>query len=293
MQPTVLHARLEGLGTAPPQKSGDSHKTHAPRQTWRLRIAVLSLPGGAVARRVIDLMTPSGPVRRRPPAVRSPGGLQGAPLREGRGAQVPETGRQGPWRGLPSAASRHPSGSGVAPPGPPPRRLHRRRHRVRASAPYRRRHEAAGPAAEADLAAGDARRGADAGAAARAPQPGPAAVVGLQVGSCGGGARRARERRAAGRRGRAPAPGCHVRPGDSGALRVGDCDARRPGAALALQLAGSRPAEDMARRPEGPVSLQGEPSLSFLQQKKPGTGCGADLSRPLKCEVRSEGLGVG
>lgn len=49
-----------------------------------------------------------------------------------------------------------------------------------------RRHEAAGAASEADLAAGDARNGADAGAAARAPQPGPTAHLGVQVSDRGG-----------------------------------------------------------------------------------------------------------
>lgn len=61
---------------------------------------------------------------------------------------------------------------------------------VRAAESSRGRHEAAGPASEADLASGYARSGADSGAAARAPEPGPAAHLGVQVGAAerrGGG----------------------------------------------------------------------------------------------------------
>lgn len=43
------------------------------------------------------------------------------------------------------------------------------------------------------MAARDARRGADAGPAARAPEPGPVPHLGLQVGGRGGRAPRARE----------------------------------------------------------------------------------------------------
>lgn len=82
---------------------------------------------------------------------------------------------------------------------------------VRAAESSRGRHEAAGPASEADLAAGYARSGADSGAAARVPEPGPA-HLGVQVGAAerrgggGGGAGRSAQWRG-------PAPGGHVRRG--------------------------------------------------------------------------------
>ena len=91
----------------------------------------------------------------------------------------------------------------VAAPGPPPleagvdrpRRRHPRRLGVPAPGPSCGRHEAAGPASEADLAARDGPSGADAGAATRAPERGPAAHLGVQVRERRGRARRVGEER--------------------------------------------------------------------------------------------------
>lgn len=71
------------------------------------------------------------------------------------------------------------------------------------------RHEAARAASEADPAAGGAGAGADARPSARAPPPGSAAHVGVQVSGVP-------DRGSRGNGGEAGAPGDHVRPGPAG-----------------------------------------------------------------------------
>lgn len=193
----VLQAQLERGDTATNQKSPD---TRSLRQSGRLRSVLLGRPGAAVARRVIDREFPSGLGPRRPPAACSRGGLQGAPSREGVGHSCSRDRPGGAFTPLHLSIRIAPA---VAAPGPPPleagadqpRRRHRRRLGVPAPGPSCGRHEAAGPASEADLAAGDAPSGANAGAAARAPEAGPAAHLGVQVRERRGRARRVGEER--------------------------------------------------------------------------------------------------
>lgn len=119
---------------------------------------------------------PSAPAPGRTPAARSRGELQRAHSGEGPSAPAreacPQRGRRG-GAFSPLHLSTPPAPV-VAVSAPPPleagavrpRRRHRRHLRVQAPGPRRRRHEAAGAASEADLAARDARNGAHAGAAA-------------------------------------------------------------------------------------------------------------------------------
>lgn len=135
---------------------------------------------------------PERPGSFRPPArLQLSGSAPGGALKSGAGAHIPEPHRQGGHGGgvVSSFRLSNPSAPVIAGPESQPfgagavrsRRRPRRRLRVQAPRAACRRHEAAGAASEADLAAGGARGRADAGAVARAPEPGPAVHLGVQV----------------------------------------------------------------------------------------------------------------
>lgn len=173
--------RYHSPGT--PGRNGHSQGVQEPRVTPAARGGLGACAVRSSSSQVAPLSAESSIVKfpstlapGRTPAARSRGELQRAPSGEGPSAPLQETRPQRGRRGgafspLPLSTPPAPVVAVSAPPpletgAVRPRRRHRRHLRVQALGPRRRRHEAAGAASEADLAARDARNGAHAGAAA-------------------------------------------------------------------------------------------------------------------------------